>query len=100
MGKCLHLDRRVVLLAVLLARMTLAVSLHRIVQFININSVCIAANRMICREVYPRVIQASALTALKAANWHPVTWLLHMLDVTPSAITQQAPAPPAWSSSG
>jgi hypothetical protein len=46
MGKCLHLDRRVVLLAVLLAGMTLAVFAPVVsFQFINIDDgVYVAAN--------------------------------------------------------
>jgi tetratricopeptide (TPR) repeat protein len=83
MGKCLHLDRRVVLLAVLLAGMTLAVFAPVVsFQFINIDDgVYVAANDHV-QQGLSWHNAAWALTELEAANWHPVTWLSHMLDVT------------------
>lgn len=79
----LHLDRRSALSMILLAGMTLAVfapvaSFH----FINVDDgVYVTANDHVQQGLTWRNA-TWALTALDAANWHPVTWLSHMLDVT------------------
>ncbi|HXM09823.1 MAG TPA: tetratricopeptide repeat protein [Terriglobales bacterium] len=78
-----HLAGPTALSLIVLAGMTLAVFAPVVsYQFINVDDgVYVTAN--------PHVQQgltwhnaAWALTALEAANWHPVTWLSHMLDVT------------------
>jgi protein O-mannosyl-transferase len=83
MEKRLHLTGPTALSLILLAGVTLAVFAPVVsFQFINVDDgVYVTAN--------PHVQQgltwhnaAWAMTALEAANWHPVTWLSHMLDVT------------------
>jgi hypothetical protein len=79
----LHLDRHAALSVVLLTGMTLAVFAPVVsFQFINVDdSVYVTANDHVQQGLTSRNA-AWALTALEAANWHPVTWLSHMLDVT------------------
>src|SRR5271154_984280 len=79
----LHFDRRSALSMVLLAGMTLAVFAPvASFQFINVDDgVYVTANDHVQQGLTWRNA-AWALTALDAANWHPVTWLSHMLDVT------------------
>jgi protein O-mannosyl-transferase len=83
MEKALHLDRPAALSVILLASLTLAVFAPVIsFQFINVDdNVYVIANDQV-RQGLTRHNAAWALTALEAANWHPVTWLSHMLDVT------------------
>lgn len=83
MEKSLHLDRRVALTVILLAGMTLAVFSPVVsFQFINVDDpVYVTANDHVQQGLTWRNA-TWALTALEAANWHPVTWLSHMLDVT------------------
>jgi Flp pilus assembly protein TadD len=81
--KPLHFDRGAVLSVVLLAGMTLAVFAPVVsFQFINVDDhVYVTGNDHVQRGLtWPNA--AWALTALEAANWHPVTWLSHMLDVS------------------
>jgi protein O-mannosyl-transferase len=68
---------------VLLTGMTLAVFAPVVsLQFINVDdTVYVTANPHVQQGLTWRNA-AWALTALEAANWHPVTWLSHMLDVT------------------
>jgi tetratricopeptide (TPR) repeat protein len=84
----LHLDRRTALplsaiSMVLLAGMTLAVFAPiASFQFINVDDgVYVTANDHVQQGLTWRNA-VWALTALDAANWHPVTWLSHMLDVS------------------
>jgi hypothetical protein len=83
MPKPFQLDRPTTLTAVLLAGMTLALFGPVIsFQFINVDdNVYVTANDHV-RQGLSWHNAAWALTALEAANWHPVTWLSHMLDVT------------------
>lgn len=83
MEKALHFDRRAALFAVLLAGMTLAVFAPVLtLQFINVDdNVYVTGNDHVQRGLTWRNA-TWALTALEAANWHPVTWMSHMLDVT------------------
>lgn len=82
-AKALHLDRPAALSAILLAGLTLAVFAPVIsFQFLNVDdNVYVIANDHV-RQGLTRHNAAWALTAPEAANWHPVTWLSHMLDVT------------------
>jgi len=83
MEKALHFDRRAALSVVLLAGMTLAVFAPVLtLQFINVDdNVYVTGNDHVQRGLtWPNTTWA--LTALEAANWHPVTWLSHMLDMT------------------
>lgn len=83
MAKPFHLDRSAVLVVVVLATMTLAVFAPVVsFQFINVDdNVYVTGNDHVQRGLtWHNAVWA--LTALEAANWHPVTWLSHMLDVT------------------
>jgi protein O-mannosyl-transferase len=79
----LHIDRHAALAVVLLTAMTLAVFAPLVsFQFINVDdSLYITANARVQQGLTWRNA-AWALTSLDAANWQPVTWLSHMLDVT------------------
>ncbi len=83
MEESFYLDRRVLLSVILLAGLTLAVFAPVVSgQFINVDDpVYVTANDHVQQGLTWRN-SAWALTALEAANWHPVTWLSHMLDVT------------------
>jgi protein O-mannosyl-transferase len=83
MERASHVDRRVVLSVILLAGVTLAVFAPVVsFQFINVDdNVYVTGNDHVQRGLNGHNA-AWALTALEAANWHPVTWLSHMLDVT------------------
>ncbi len=83
MGKPLHLDRPAALALVLLAGMTLAVFAPVVsFQFLNVDdNLYVTGNDRVQQRLTWRNA-AWALTALDAGNWHPVTWLSHMLDVT------------------
>jgi tetratricopeptide (TPR) repeat protein len=78
-----HLDKRALLTAILLAGMTLAVFAPVIgFQFINIDdSVYVVGNEHV-QQGLNRLTAQWAMTSLEAANWHPVTWLSHLLDVS------------------
>jgi tetratricopeptide (TPR) repeat protein len=83
MEKPLHFDCRAALAVVLLAGMTLAVFAPVVsYQFINVDdNVYVTGNDHVQRGLsWHNAVWA--LTALDAANWHPVTWLSHMLDVS------------------
>ena len=78
-----HLDRRVVLSAILLAGMTLAVFSPVIsFQFINVDDPVYVTTNTHVQQGLTWHNAAWAMTSLEAANWHPVTWLSHMLDGT------------------
>ena len=83
MERAFQLDRRATLFVILLAGMTLAVFAPVLsFQFINVDdNVYVTANNHVQKGL-TRHNAAWALTSLDAANWHPVTWLSHMLDVT------------------
>jgi protein O-mannosyl-transferase len=83
MPKPLHLDRRGALSVILLAGMTLAVFAPVVsFQFINVDdNDYVTANAHVQQGLTWRNL-SWALTALEAGNWHPVTWLSHLLDVT------------------
>jgi len=78
-----YFERRTVLAVVLLAGMTLAVFAPVLsFQFINVDDgVYVTSNDHVQQGLTWRNA-GWALSALDAANWHPVTWLSHMLDVT------------------
>jgi protein O-mannosyl-transferase len=78
-----HFDRTTILAAILLAVVTVA-TLFPVLscQFVNIDdNVYVTANDHIRQGLTLRNAWWS-LTAMEAANWHPVTWLSHMLDVS------------------
>ncbi len=78
-----HFDRRVLLLALLLAGITLAVFSPVIsFQFINVDDPVYITTNSHVQQGLNWHTAAWALTSLEAANWHPVTWLSHLLDVT------------------
>jgi protein O-mannosyl-transferase len=83
MHNSLHLDRRAALAVILLTGMTLAVFAPVVsFQFINVDdSVYVTGNDHVRQGLTWRNAVWS-LTALEAANWHPTTWMSHMLDVT------------------
>jgi protein O-mannosyl-transferase len=83
MLKPLHLDRRGALSVLLLAGLTLAVFAPVVsFQFINVDdNVYVTANAHVKQGLTWRNL-SWALTTLDAGNWHPVTWLSHLLDVT------------------
>jgi Flp pilus assembly protein TadD len=83
MEKRLHLPGPAALSLILLAALTLAVFAPVIsFQFINVDDgVYVTANPHI-QQGLTWHNAAWSLTALEAANWHPITWLSHMLDVT------------------
>jgi tetratricopeptide (TPR) repeat protein len=78
-----HLDKRALLTAILLAGMTLAVFAPVIgFQFINVDdNVYVVGNEQV-QQGLNRHTAKWAVTSLEAANWHPVTWLSHLLDVS------------------
>jgi protein O-mannosyl-transferase len=78
-----HLDKRALLTAILLAGMTLAVFAPVIgFQFINVDdNVYVVGNEHV-QQGLNRHTAKWAVTSLEAANWHPVTWLSHLLDVS------------------
>jgi protein O-mannosyl-transferase len=79
----LHLDRATVLATILLVIVTVA-TLFPVLscQFINIDdNVYVTANDHVRQGLSLRNAWW-ALTAMEAANWHPTTWLSHMLDVS------------------
>lgn len=79
----LHLDRHAVLSVVLLAGMTLAVFAPVVsFQFINVDDNLYVTGMTHVQQGLSWRNAAWALTSREAANWHPVTWLSHMLDVT------------------
>src|ERR1700733_11610382 len=83
MLKPLHLDRHGALSVVLLAGLTLAVFAPVVsFQFINLDdNVYVTANAHVQQGLTWSNL-SWALTTLEAGNWHPVTWLSHLLDVT------------------
>jgi len=83
MEKPLHLDLSAAFAVVLLAGMTLAMFAPVVsFQFINVDdNVYVTGNDHVQQGLTLRNA-AWALAALDAANWHPVTWMSHMLDVT------------------
>ena len=83
MEKPLHLDLSAAFAVVLLAGMTLAMFAPVVsFQFINVDdNVYVTGNDHVQQGLTWRNA-AWALAALDAANWHPVTWMSHMLDVT------------------
>lgn len=83
MLKPLHFDRHAALAAVLLAGMTLAVFVPVVsFQFINVDDhLYVTGNEHVQRGLtWHNAVWA--LTTLDAANWQPVTWISHMLDVS------------------
>ncbi len=83
MAKEFNPDRPTVLAAVLLVVVTLAIFAPVIsYQFINVDdNVYVVANEHL-RQGLSLHNAWWALTALEAANWHPVTWLSHLMDVS------------------
>src|SRR5580704_8682245 len=83
MEKSPYIDRRLALSVILLAGITLAVFAPAVSsRFINLDDpVYVTGNDHVQQGLTWRNA-AWALTSLEAANWHPVTWLSHMLDVT------------------
>lgn len=78
-----HFDRPTVLATILLVAVTL-VTLFPVLscQFLNIDdNIYVTANDHV-RQGLSLHNARWALTAMDAANWHPVTWLSHMLDVS------------------
>ena len=83
MLRTLHFDRRAALAAVLLAGMTLAVFAPVVsFQFVNVDDNLYVTGNDHVQQGLTWHNAAWALTALDAANWNPVTWLSHMLDVS------------------
>ena len=83
MLKPLHFDRHAALAAVLLAGMTLAVFAPVVsFQFVNVDDhLYVTGNEHVQRGLtWHNAVWA--LTTLDAANWQPVTWISHMLDVS------------------
>ena len=83
MLKPLHFDRHAALAAVLLAGMTLAVFVPVVsFQFVNVDDhLYVTGNEHVQRGLtWHNAVWA--LTTLDAANWQPVTWISHMLDVS------------------
>jgi protein O-mannosyl-transferase len=76
-----HLDKRALLTAILLAGMTLAVFAPVVgFQFINVDdNVYVVGNEHVQQGLNWHSAKW-AVTSLEAANWHPVTWLSHLLD--------------------
>src|ERR1700722_19151750 len=78
-----HLDKRALLTAILLAGMTLAVFAPVIgFQFINVDDNVYVVGNQHVQQGLNRHTAKWAVTSLEAANWHPVTWLSHLLDVS------------------
>ena len=79
----LLLDRRALLVVALLAALTLALFGPVVrFQFINVDdNVYVTGNHHI-QQGLSWHNAAWALTSLEAANWHPATWLSHLLDVS------------------
>ena len=83
METSLHRDRQAVVSVVLLAGMTLAIFAPVVsFQFINVDDNLYVTGMPQVRMGLSWPNAAWAMTSLEAANWHPVTWLSHMLDVT------------------
>lgn len=83
MLKPLHFDRRATLAVVLLAGMTLAVFAPVVsFRFINVDDNLYVTGNDRVQQGLTWHNTVWALTALDAANWNPVTWLSHMLDVS------------------
>jgi len=81
--KPFHFDSRVALSVVLLAGMTLAVFAPVVsFQFINVDDNLYVTGNDHVQQGLTWHNAVWALTALDAANWNPVTWLSHMLDVS------------------
>ncbi len=78
-----NFDRATILAALLLAVVTLAIFAPVIsYQFINVDdNAYVVANEHV-RQGLSLHNAWWALTALEAANWHPVTWLSHLMDVS------------------
>lgn len=69
-------------MVIVLAAMTLVVFWPVVsFQFINVDDGVYVINNNHVKEGLSRHNIAWALTSLEAANWHPATWLSHMLDV-------------------
>ena len=83
MAKEFNPDRSTVLAAILLVVITLAIFAPVIsYQFINVDdNVYVVANEHVRQGLNLHNVWW-ALTALEAANWHPVTWLSHLIDVS------------------
>ncbi len=83
MAKFLHFDLSATLAVVLLAGLTLAVFAPvASYQFLNVDDNAYVTGNAHVQQGLTWHNAAWALTALEAANWLPVTWLSHMLDVT------------------
>src|ERR1700691_2292859 len=83
METSLHRDKQALVSAVLLAGMTLAIFAPVVsFQFINVDDNLYVTGMPHVRMGLSWPNAAWATTSLEAANWHPVTWLSHMLDVT------------------
>jgi Flp pilus assembly protein TadD len=81
--KPLHFDRRSTLAVVLLASMTLAVFAPVVsFQFVNVDDNLYVTGNDRVQQGLTWHNAVWALTALDAANWQPVTWFSHMLDVS------------------
>jgi protein O-mannosyl-transferase len=81
--KPLHFDRRAVLSVALLAGLTLAVFAPVVSsQFINLDDNLYVTGNDRVQQGLTWHNARWALTTLDAANWQPVTWLSHMLDVS------------------
>ncbi len=78
-----HLDRSSGLAAILLAALMLA-TFYPVIscQFINVDDIAYVTGNEHVRQGLTLHNVWWALTAKEAANWHPVTWLSHMLDVS------------------
>jgi len=75
-------DKWTILAVIVLATMTLAVFWPVVsFQFINVDDGVYVLNNTHVKEGLSRNNVGWALTSLEAANWHPLTWLSHMLDV-------------------
>ena len=83
MEKRFQFDRQSLLVVIALAGLTVAVFWPVVsFQFINVDdSVYVTANDHV-RQGLSWQNADWALASLDAANWHPMTWLSHMLDVT------------------
>lgn len=83
MAKAFHLDRPTILAAILLTAITLAAFAAVIsCQFINVDDPAYVTANDHVRQGLSLHNAWWALTTLEVANWQPVTWLSHMLDVT------------------
>jgi len=83
MTKEIHLDRPTILAATLLAVLTFSTFAPVLsCKFINVDDIAYVTGNNHVLEGLSLRNAWWALTSLEAANWHPVTWLSHMLDVS------------------